>query len=49
MEHATGSLLDEEGAEIGKLHVTASPAEQGPARMHQQAPIQKTATIAAPK
>lgn len=27
-------VAHEEGAEIGKLHVTASPAEQGPARMH---------------
>ena len=48
-EHATGSLFDEEGAEIVKLHVTASPAEQGPARMHQQAPVQQTTTSTTPQ
>ncbi|PGH13378.1 hypothetical protein AJ79_03657 [Helicocarpus griseus UAMH5409] len=33
-EHSTDLLLDEEGAEFGKIHVTKNPSLQGPARLN---------------
>jgi hypothetical protein len=33
MEHSTGILLNQQGAELGKLHVAKDPLQQQAARM----------------